>query len=941
MARGTRTLLVGRDREVEALRTAAAAAQAGRGQIVLIEGEPGIGKTRLVDAACQLARDAGFEVALGGCDDLGPARPFAVLLDALGISSASSDPDREALAGLVGIDDVTGAPGLQFRVIEALGALVEKLATRRPLVLAIDDLQWADPSTLAAVRSIALRVGALPVLLIASCRSGHDVRELHRVTDDLLRAGGARLAVGSLDDASVASLVTEMLAGRPSDDLLLRVRGASGNPLFVIEYVRAVTDEAAADPSLEFRLTVLRRLASLPDETSDALRLAAVLGSTFRPADLAAVSGRPMVELARALHQAVVSAMLEERGDQLAFRHALVRDAIYEQIPTAVRRQLHREVGRALAEAGSDALTVAHHLGLGADAEDVEALAWLRRAAREAAPRSPVTAVELLRRAEGLLGVASPDRNALQAEQAVALAWSGQLAPAAALASEVLARRPGPEVSGPLRCGLVYALTWQGRAAEAVQHTVLDPDEHISEWDAALLKAEAAVASAFAFDLKAAGTLAAQALSESERLGHEQALCQALSVQAWVTNFAGRSQEAIDLGRRAIDVADRSSNGEGHLAHPRFFPGMPLLAMDQLDEAEQMLRTGLRIAESLGLAWSFPLYHAFLGAKGFIAGDFDSAVVECEAALAIADEVGLHIGVMAATSSWLATIQLHRDDLEAAERTVATAMSRLSQTGPQLGMGVLIAARAQVLAARHQYDEALGLLQFAWNLYQAGAPAGQPGDPRGPITDPWSAMAFVKLCVTTGDRARAASLLPAIDDQATATGTPFMQGQALRCRGLVEQDPDTLLQAVELYRQCPRPLELAAGCEDAAVLLASVGRLDEAVPLWDESVGLYESLGAERDLARVASQLRQSGVKRGTRRAHAKATSGWESLTGTELKVVALVAQRLSNPEVAERLFVSRHTVESHLKHVYRKLGLSSRLELAAAAQERSGAPDH
>jgi DNA-binding CsgD family transcriptional regulator len=600
-----------------------------------------------------------------------------------------------------------------------------------------------------------------------------------------------------------------------------------------------------------------------------------------------------------------------------------VRDAIYGHIPSAVRRQLHREVGRALADAGSDALIVAHHLGLGADAQDPEAVEWLRRAARDAASRSPATAVELLRRARDLLGVSSPVRDPLLAELAVALAWSGQLAEAETLSIEVLARRQDPDVAGALRCGLVYALTWQGRAVEALRHTVLGPDERINEWDAALLRAEAAVASLLAFDIKGAGPLAAEAAAEAERLGHELAHCHALTVQAWVAGFAGRSHEAVELGRQAVDIADRSTSGEAHLAHPRFFlGGIPLLGLDRLDEAEEMLRSGLQIAESLGLAWTLPLYHAFLGSKRFIAGDWDDAVVELEAALAVADEVGLHIGVMASTSAWLAAIHLHRDDVDTAERILATAMGRLAETGPQLGMGVLNWARSLVLEARNQHGEALTLLQFGWNLYMAG----------GPVTDAWSAMAFVRMCVTTGDHERAAALLPTIDEQAAATGTAFMQGQALRCRGLVEHDPDILVQAVALHRQCPRPLERAAACEDAAAVLGSADRLEEAVPLWDEALELYEGLGADRDVARVGAHLRQHGIKRGSRRRHVRASTGWASLTATEHKVIALVAQRLSNPEVAERLFISRHTVESHLKHIYRKLGLSSRRELAAAA---------
>ena len=906
---------------------------------MLVEGEPGIGKTRLLDATATYARSEGFEVLLGTCDDLAAPRPFAALLAALGVTPAATDRDRVEVAALLETHEATlgateGAanPGVQYRVIEALGALVEREAAQRPVVLALDDLQWADVSTLVALRSIARRAETLPVVVLGSCRSGHQVKELHRVTDDLLRAGGARLSLGPLDERSIASLVTEVLHAEPPETLLERVQGASGNPLFVIEFVRSLeaadaVDEPSSGAALEFRLTVLRRLASWSDRTNDALRLASVLGSAFAPRDLAAVTRQPVAELTTALHEALVGSILEERGDHLAFRHALVRDAIYEHIPAAVRHQLHREVATALADNGSDALTVAHHLALGADTGDAEAVEWLRRAARDAAPRSPATAVDLLERARALLGPDTAGRDPLLAELALALACSGRLAEAEALSVEVLKRRPDPEIAGALRCGLVYALTWQGRPVEALKHADPAADEVLSERDAALLRAEAAVASLFAFDFKGAGARAAEAAAEAERLGHDLALCHALTVLSWVTLFAGHPHEGTDLGARAVEIADRSSTGEGHLAHPRFFSSQNLLNVDRLDEADEMLRSGLRLAEGLGLVWSLPLYHSRLGARGFIAGDWDGSVAECEAALAVADEVGLHVGAVAVTSAWLAVIQLHRDDLDGAEQTLATANRRLAaEPGPQLGMGVLNWAQARLLDAQGRRDEALALLQAAWDLYMAG----------GPMTDPWSAMEFVRMCVSSGDNQRAAALLPVMDEQAAAVATPFTLGQALRCRGLVERDADTLVRAVASYRQCPRPLELAAACEDAAMVLAASGRLEEGVPLWEEAVDLYERVGAERDLARIASQLRQHGVRRGTRRRHARATTGWESLTDTEHKVIALVAQRLSNPEVAERLFISRHTVESHLKHIYRKLGLSSRLELAAMALQRS-----
>ncbi|HUR77692.1 MAG TPA: AAA family ATPase [Acidimicrobiales bacterium] len=927
------TVLVGRETEVSALRAAVDRAAGGLGQVVVVEGEPGIGKTRLLTAACDHASAAGFDVFVGGFSDLAPARPFGALLDALGVAPDAADPERAAIASLIDSGDgrasniaTSSNPGLQYRVVEALSGLVERLAERRPLLLAIDDLHWADVSTLVALRTIARRAQTLSVVVIATWRVGHDFFELNRLSDELLRADATRIALNPLDDASVLSLVADMLRGRPSEDVLARVKGASGNPLFVIEYVRSI-DAGAVDvgesSAAEFRLAVLRRLASLSEQTKEVLRIAALLGATFSAADLGVATGRPMVQLVPALHEAGASGFVEERGEHLAFRHALVRDAIYEQIPLGLRRELHREIGRTLADAGSDALSVAHHLRLGAREEDPEAAEWLRRAARLVATRSPATAVELLERARDLLGITSPVRDAVLADLAIALAWSGRLAEAEALSSDVLSRQPDPSVAGALRCELVYALTWQGKPLEALRHTVLGRDERISDWDAVLLQAQAAVAHAVTFDFSAAATLGAEAAEQARRLGHDRALCHALTAQAFAAVFSG-DDDSIALGRRAVEVADRSGSAEAYLAHPRFFLGsLPMLGRGMNDEAEEMLRSGLQMAERLGLSWSFPLYHAFLGARCFVVSDLDGAIAECETALAVADEVGLHIGMVAAASAWLTFAQLHRDDLEGAECTVAAALSRMSEAGPQLGMGPFTAARALVLEARGNREEALAVVQVLRNAYVTNG---------GKATDYWTGLTLLRLLVNNGDHEQAAALLLPLGHVEEAHPTTL--AIHWHGRGLVAGDGDMLVRAVEHYRLDTNRLNLAVACDDAAQALVGVGRLDEAVPLWEEALAIFDALGAERDIARINAHMRTHGIKRGSRQAHVRAKHGWDSLTATERKVVALVAQRLSNPEVAERLFVSRHTVESHLKNIYRKLGHSSRAQLGQEAAE-------
>ena len=933
----TATTLLGRSAELETVIRSLEGARAGSGRTILVEGEAGIGKTRLVGDAISSPAAHGFQVYEATCDALARSRPFGTLAQALGVMDDAEDPDRASIAALLKDDDQDASagstPAVQFRVVEALGGVVERLASTTPVILLLDDLHWADASTLVALRSIARRIDRLPVVVVGTSRPGHDVAELHRVTEEILRAGGTRLVLGPLDAGSVAELVAEIIDAAPSATLLDRVQGAAGNPLFIMEYARALQDEGLIEVRdgiahirgsalpVEFRLTVLRRIGQLPEPAIHALRMASVLGSIFSPSDLAIVMARPATDLAQALQAAVDAGVVAEREEQLAFVHDLVRDAVYENIPPAMRKQLHREFGRALATAGVRPLTVAHHLALGADDRDPEAVEWLRRAAHDVVTRAPGVAVELLERARDLLGHASPERDALLAELVMPLAWSGRLAEAETLARQVLERHQPPSIAGALRCGLVYAAAWQGRPAQALEYAVARPEEQLIEPDATLLRAHAAVARMFSFDLPGAAADADEAVHTATRLGNDVALCTALGVQAFLASFSGETAHGIDRGLRAVAVADRSESGGAHLANPRFFLALPLIAADRLAEAEEVLQTGRRIAEEWGHAWALSLYHAYLGTRRFVAGEWDDAIAEFEASIDIAEEVGMTMSAVVAASSWLAVIHVHRDEVEAAEEVLARAQRRVAEHGPQLGMSILAWASALVLEARGNATKGLAMLQGAWDFAVAA----------GLQAEPWSGAALVRMYSRAGHPERAASLVPIIEAQARI-GTPFMKGRALACRGLAESDPNLLVRAVAEYRGCPRPHELALACEDAGIHLGAADRSAEAIPLLEEAISLYEPLRAIRDVSRVRAALRNLGVTHRERRQPVRATTGWGSLTRSEIKVTALIAQRLSNPEIADRLFISRYTVESHLKHIYAKLGLSSRVELAAEA---------
>ncbi len=223
------------------------------------------------------------------------------------------------------------------------------------------------------------------------------------------------MTLRGLDRDAVSGVAAELAGGHPGPGLLAQVQRAMGNPLFIGELIGSLRDEGVLDvvdgqaevadggvaPTL--RLTILRRLSVLSDETLDVLRLASILGRSFTVANLSVVVRRSVLELLPALDEAVSAGVLGEAGDHLAFRHDLIREAVYEDLPLAVRKGLHRDAGRALADAAAPLSAVAAQLVLGASAGDREAAAWLRRAGQEAALRSPGVAVELLERALALL----------------------------------------------------------------------------------------------------------------------------------------------------------------------------------------------------------------------------------------------------------------------------------------------------------------------------------------------------------------------------------------------------------------------------------------------------------------------------------------------------------------------------------------------------------
>ena len=245
----------GREAEIAVLGEVLDRVAAGQRAVALIEGEAGIGKTRLLNGALEDALGRGMQVVSGRAEELERTRPFGVMTDAFSCSRSSPDPRRAAIAGLLagggehGPITVTSDPGLRFRVVDALADLAEELALSEPLVIGIDDLQWADASSLLTLNALNRRADYLPVGLIACFRPLPRAPELDRLVASLLSAGGRQLSLGGLTEHAVTDLVADMVTAAPGQRLLAGISGAAGNPLFVTEMLGALAQEGMIETS--------------------------------------------------------------------------------------------------------------------------------------------------------------------------------------------------------------------------------------------------------------------------------------------------------------------------------------------------------------------------------------------------------------------------------------------------------------------------------------------------------------------------------------------------------------------------------------------------------------------------------------------------------------------------------------------------------------------
>jgi DNA-binding CsgD family transcriptional regulator/tetratricopeptide (TPR) repeat protein len=812
---------------------------------------------------------------------------------------------------------------------EQVFTLVSELCEETPTTLIVDDLQWADLATISVWDRLARSVNRLPLLLIGVTRSVPQRPELAVVRRTVGERGVVKL--NRLPDSAVEFLVAELSRGRPGRSLLDIAADAAGNPLYLTELVAAlgrarrlelndvgvveVTDGPVPASLLG---AIADRLDFLERDVRVVLQAAALLGIEFLVADLAVVRNCRVPDLVTPIDRARAAGVLVDAGEKLAFRHPLIHIALYEEIAAPVRSAWHRDAARSLAQAGAPVHRVATQLLQAfalVDAGPLDELLmdWLAGAAATLVAQTPQTAIDLLRAACRRSSARTARGSWLAARLAEALYRSGDSVEAERIARQTMVVVSDPDLLVDLHWTMAQCRTFAGRADESLESL----DEAIalpgvSQRQRARLLVLAARMHRDLGKVTAAGDMATKALATAEEVGDTWTLAWSLHVMTVVSIMSGDVASALPLFDRALDVVGEDSALTDLGLLLQINKSVALGDLDRYDDAVGTATRVRQLADETGSIVRLAQARSALGQLLFKAGRWDDTKSEVEA---VADDLK-DPPTICCDRGFAAMIAFHRGDLVAAREHLSSAAASADQIGDRV-ISSLVLARCYDHEIRDMPERAFAVL----NECLAGR------EELDEVEDLLPEAA--RLAAFT----RATSVLNEVAAQAAAlvqrSRVPRRLGTVAYCRGLLSGSSSLLLLAAEQYEEAGRPLLRARALEAAAVMLAGQRDRGAARSAFVRADDIYEQLGATWDLARLRAEFRQYGIRRGPRTKHRVVRSGWDSLTVSEAKVADLVAEGMSNRQIAERLVLSTRTVESHVSHILAKLGVRSRVDIA------------
>jgi DNA-binding CsgD family transcriptional regulator len=926
--------LLERTHEIATLDHAVGAARAGTGSLVVVEGPAGIGKSRLLAAARLADPDVPALSALGS--ELDRASNYLVAAHLFGPAAAgASGTDRDTLFdgqarlatplfdGRPEADGDDVVRGLFWMAVNLTGAGSDR---RAPLVLTVDDLQWADRGSLRFVVHLAARVAELPLALVVGVRNGPSP-----AADDLLDAVRGQphaviLRPAPLTTAAVAALLDREL-GEPGPAFVRACTDLTGgNPFLVGELVRALRTEgvAPADEAIgtvralvpeSVTRSVLARLAGVSEPARRLAVAVAVLGDRTPLPRAAALAELPEPRAERAADE-LSGAHVLEPGDPLAFTHPLVATAVHDTVTPFALARTHRRAARLLAGESAPVTAVAAHLLRTRSEGDPAAVATLRAAAADALRHGdPWTAVRLLQRARAE-DPTGPQRFGVLLDLADAEAQAGDTAADRRVAEALEIATDTADVVRALtvRARICYAHSDHAGTAEASETALdlLDPDDPGAEPILAGYLAAGLFHAPSGVRTRSRMT-AVTGAARAGRLPEHPALLAHLVFRAALDGEPADRVRA--LADRAL-ATDPLGDAAGH-GMALSLVVQALSAVDLLAEAEKAADRAVTAARRRGsvLAYALASYHRAI--PRYHRGALADALADVEQGRAAVEE-GWDAG-QAWHAELFTLLHLERDELTEARQRVELG-SPVSRD--HLDHPVVLYARARLALADNRAEQALAHATEAGRILAEDYGMDHPG------LFPWrpvAALATHRL----GDTARAGKIAAEGLEQARELGVPRVIAQALRTLagvGPADRALEPLAEAAELMERSPALLEQAAVLVD---LGAAQRRRDEPGKALHTLRRAYAQAGSMQAIALARTARRQLHALGA--RPRRTALTGIDALTPTERRVADLAAAGLTNTQVAQALFVTPKTVETHLARAYRKLRISARRELAAS----------
>ena len=960
--------IVGRQRELEQLEAALDAVADGNPAYLAVEGEAGIGKTRLLAELRLRADERGHVVLFGAAAEFEREMPFSVWIDALDAYVSSQDFTRteawdDELAAELGqvLPSVKGSNGSagavaeeRFRAHRAVSRLLGLIADEQPLVLVLDDLHWSDGASLELIAALARREPRAPVLFALGFRPGPAAQ---RLAAALTGPRSSRLELEQLSESDAGLMLTGLDAGA----VAAIYRHSGGNPFYLEQLGRAgegalaTSVDAAADEAdvpAAVAGAIAGELAPLSAGSRSFLDAAAVAGDPFELDLAAAIAGLEEAEALVALDEALDLDLIRptQVPRRFGFRHPLVRRAVYESARSGWRIAAHAQAAETLAARGADATERAHHVERSARQGDPEAIEVLLRAGQSSASRAPSAAARWFAAATRLLPSEDWRRQvSVRLSLASALRSLGEFERCHETLLDALERLPPDAAVERVEVTTLCAAIehWMGRHEEAHNRLVRASEElpDPTTAEAAALQIELAVDGFYERNEEQTLTMGRAALETARALGDDVLIAAAASVLCVGEAASGHIGDAREHHEEAVSYVDRLSDAElaprqealCHLAWAENY-------LEVYDQAIAHAERGIVIGRASGEgAMVIPM----MLVKGYpfeIQGRLAEARQVCEEAVEATR--------LAGNPQWLfwslfelGWVHYYAGELEAAiaagEESAEVGQRLAGGTYPSAGGGpgwMLACARFELGESERARKEMRALGSdwlehkiavercFDWEilaLTELGAGKRENAEEYARRAEQNAERLGLRLPAAIAGRTRAAVLLDAGDAEGAARSACPSAELAYRI-------------GARLQAAFSRALEGRAR--------AAAGDRPQAVAVLREAEKVLDECGSLRVRDEVRRELRRLGARAEVRGPASGDDTGVGSLTKRELEIAELITDRLTNPQIAERLFLSKKTIESHIRNIFVKLGASSRVEVARIIErdrrERPGLVD-